>query len=57
VESFLSDLLRDHRRLVDFFSDIGDDVIESIMLDAIVPLAIEALWAFSGFNWVKGSSS
>jgi hypothetical protein len=44
---------RDHRRLVNFFSEIGDDVIESIMADAIVPLAIEALWTFSGFGWME----
>jgi carotenoid cleavage dioxygenase-like enzyme len=35
----------------DFFSDIGDDAIQSIIGGAIVPLAFEASWAFSGLGW------
>jgi hypothetical protein len=39
--------------LADLVKNIADDAITSVMSGAIVPLATEAIWNFSGLAWLE----
>jgi hypothetical protein len=39
--------------LADLVKNIADDAITSVMTGAIVPLATEAIWTFSGLAWLE----
>jgi hypothetical protein len=59
VESFLANPLRCvfgndvTGGITDFITDITDSAISSVMTGAIVPLATEAIWTFSGLAWLE----
>ena len=57
VEAFLENPLRcvfggDDGSILDFFSTINGDSIKNAMTDAIVPIAVEFIWVFSGLGWL-----
>jgi hypothetical protein len=63
VDGFLANPLRcvfgldddgdDTGSLMDLFSTIGEEALDAVMDDAIIPLAAEAIWTFSGLAWLE----
>lgn len=62
VDSFLSNPLRcvfggDDGSVMDFFSSLDGSQIATVMVNAILPIAGEAIWAISPLGWLENVRS